>query len=112
KRIVEEVKSKCGGITIIVISSWRYDLGDDAIVDILLNESGLIQYSSEIDISVLDRQLSKEKGISQYIRENWLTPEHCVILDDEYLGEELSDYQIRTRSEDGIRGIDTLEGIV
>lgn len=112
KGVIKEIISKYGGITIIVISSWRYDLSDNAIVDILLNESGLIHYLSEIDILVLDRKLSKEQGIRQYIRENRLALEQCVILEDEYLGEELASCQIRTRSEDGIRGIDTLEGII
>jgi hypothetical protein len=112
KRIIDEIKNKYGRINIIVTSNWRYDLDDDAIIILLLNQSGLHKSISESDITVLDRKLRKVQGINQYIRENQLTPERSVILDDEYLGEKLAGYQIRTRSEDGIRGIDTLEGIV
>jgi len=112
KLIINEIKSKYGGINIIVVSNWRYDLEDTAIVDLLLNRSELHEYLSEPDITILDRKCNKVKGISAYILENQLTPTQCVIFDDEYLGEDLDGYQIRTRSEDGIRGLETLEGIV
>lgn len=112
KLIIKEIKDKYGGINIIVASNWRYDLNDEAIVDLLLIQSEFLDCLSESDIAVLDRIYNKEQGITAHIRGNQLTPEQCLILDDDYLGEELEGYQIRTRSEDGIRGIETLVGLI
>jgi hypothetical protein len=109
KSIIEQMKTKFGKVNIIITSGWRYDLSEATINDLLLRRYGLHTCLSESDITYLDRLRGKVQGITQYIQENQLTPQQCVILDDEYLGDELAAYQMRTRSEDGIRGISTIE---
>ncbi|RUS44616.1 HAD domain-containing protein [Cohnella sp. AR92] len=112
KHIIERLKAKYGEITIIVASNWRFNLNEGTITELLLEQYELDNYLTAANITFLDRLHSKIEGIMSVINEKRLTPSQSVILDDEYLGEELAAYQIRTRSEDGIRDLESLELII
>lgn len=112
KYIIEQVKTKHEKITIIIISNWRLELNQLTINDLLLNRYGLSEYLTASNIAYLEQKGSKAQNILQIINANKLTTDRCLVLDDEYLGEELAPYQIQTRSEDGIRDLESLEQLL
>lgn len=106
RRFIENVKREYQEVAVVVISNWRYDLDDEMISKLLTENSTLAGCLSRDYITCLDRIYFKSDGIQQYIREHNLSPHTFIILDDEFVGEELAAFQIRPRSEDGIRELD------
>ncbi|TDG00875.1 HAD domain-containing protein [Paenibacillus piri] len=108
KSIIKWLKTRFDEVKVVVISNWRFDRTDSQIIDLLYDHGDLQAH----EITILDRSFRKKEGIVEYIKLHELKSGEFVILDDDFLGEDLAVHQIRTRSEDGIRDLDTLEGFI
>lgn len=111
KSLIKWLRDRFDRVELVVISNWRFERTDSQLNDLLLNECGLHTHLQEHEVYYLDRGFSKKEGIKQYIDTYDLRSNQFKIIDDEYLGDDLAAYQIRTRSEDGIRDLDSFKGL-
>lgn len=96
------LREKYSDVDLVVTSNWCWELGQDEIRRLLLNEYKLLSVKNEIQF--LDPRYSKLEGMKQYININQIKDGKYLILDDERM-EGLEEHQLQTRSEDGLRGL-------